>query len=100
MLENKNLLKECLTYLLDELKLSSNFFANQIGKDVTLESIYLLGGSSKLNGLCEILEEETGIVTKIFNPIDAFVVGEGLDLKKIETFSGSLSVPLGLAIRE
>jgi type IV pilus assembly protein PilM len=97
--ENKIILKDSLKYFLQELKLSLDFFKNQVCKGKAVQSIFLFGGTSWLNGLCQIVKDEINIETLLFDPLKKFTVGENVDISLLEQLRGSLSVPLGLAIR-
>ncbi|MBN1493925.1 MAG: type IV pilus assembly protein PilM [Candidatus Omnitrophica bacterium] len=97
--ENKIILKDSLKYFLQELKLSLDFFKNQVCKDKEVKSVYLFGGTSWLNGLCQIVNEELKVETFLFDPMKKFSVGENVDIQLLDQLRGSLSVPLGLAIR-
>lgn len=99
--EIKKIIAESLSYLIRELKLSFNFFKNQVqkGQDIDVSTLYFLGGSSGLTGLCDIIHAEMGITATLFDPVKKFVIGESVDLQAIERLERSLAVPLGLAIR-
>ncbi|MFC1809596.1 type IV pilus assembly protein PilM, partial [Candidatus Omnitrophota bacterium] len=97
--ENKIVLKDALKYFLQELKLSLDFFKNQVNKGSDVQEIYLFGGTSWLNGLCQLVNEETKIETILFDPVKNIIVDDTVDVQLFERLRGSLSVPLGLALR-
>lgn len=77
-----------------EVKRSLRFFVKEAGNS-DFRKILLMGGSAKLDGLPEFLEEQLKIETELFNPF--------VDLEKPEKFKNSrdpqLALAVGLAMR-
>jgi len=79
----------------DELNRSLDFFARK-KVEQGVSKIYLTGGSSKLQGLKELLESEINHDIERLNPFDNFLT----DFEIIEEDSPHYSVVLGLAASE
>lgn len=85
-----NCVKNVLTGLLDEVKLSFNYYENQGGKGI--EEIYISGGSSSVIGLDESISETFGPVPSVWNPLQALApADEANDLP--DRVKGSLCLP-------
>lgn len=94
----KVIIREILSYLVNEMKLSLDYFESQFQKQ-KVEAIYLIGGASQLDGLVDIFNETLGVPTQHFDPLRCVVVDESLDQAMVQKYAPSLAVPIGLAMR-
>jgi len=96
----KIIVREILNYLMTEIKLSFDYFETQTQKEKrSVETIYIIGGSSQLEGLVELIEETLKIKTVHFEPLRSIIVEDSVDKKLLKQYEASLAVPIGLAIR-
>lgn len=93
-------IREIVGYLINEIKLSFDYFESQSNKEkFTIDAIYLIGGSSRLQGLSQLFNDSLHIQTTLFDPLRAVVVDERVDAALVERYGPSLAVPIGLALR-
>lgn len=84
--------------LLDEVKLSFNYYENQSGRGV--DEIYVSGGGASLVGLEDLFQENFGARPSFWNPVQFLKTGSaGIDLKTLDKVKYFLGVAAGLAIR-
>ncbi len=96
----KTAISEILHYLMTEIRLSFDYFETQTQKEKrSVEDIYIIGGSSQLEGLVELIEETLKIKTVHFEPLRCIILDDSVDKKLIKQYEASLAVPIGLAIR-
>jgi type IV pilus assembly protein PilM len=72
---------------------SSGARTGQIGK------LYLAGGTSRIDGLCEAVEQETGLPTQIANPFKSMSIGPRVNPLRLEKDAPRLFKACGLALR-
>ena len=94
------IVREILNYLITEIKLSFDYFETQTQKEKrSIETIYIIGGTSQLEGLDTFIEETLNIKTVHFEPLRGIIVEDSVDKKLLKRYTASLAVPIGLAIR-
>jgi type IV pilus assembly protein PilM len=94
------IIREILGYLMTELKLSFDYFENQEQKKKSkIEAVYLIGGTSRLEGIDGILSQGLGTSVQILDPLRCVTVDPSIDQNLLNTYSASLAVPIGLALR-
>ena len=81
---------------LSQCRVSFDFYENQFGYH--LNRLAFSGGSTLLAGFKEWVQQATGLPVEHWNPLDGFSVEA--EPKLIETYRPSLSVAVGLAVRE
>lgn len=64
-----------------------------------LKAIFLSGGSAKLPGLCELLQEQMGVPVKLAEPFRSFTLGRKVGLTNLADFGPLFAVSAGLSIR-
>jgi type IV pilus assembly protein PilM len=64
-----------------------------------LKAIYLSGGSAKLPGLCELLQERMGVPVKPAEPFRSFTLGKNVGLTNLVDLGTLFAVSAGLSIR-
>jgi type IV pilus assembly protein PilM len=82
--------------LAQEVKRSLQFFENQSG--LSVQKLYVGGGSSQTKNLCEFLMHELGIPVEQMDPLRGIGVA-GLDKQKVEKVRRLLGVAVGLGLR-
>lgn len=80
-----------------EVRTSFDYYESQSASSVA--KIYLSGGSSKFNGLKDMLANLLGIEVELWDPLKNIVIDANIDKDKIRLASGQLNVALGLALR-
>ncbi len=89
--------RQVATNLVDEVRLSLNYFENQAGASVN--DIYISGGLSSLNGLVASLSSALGIEIKTWDPMRRLRLDPKIDQEKLTRTKPLLPIALGLAIR-
>ena len=64
-----------------------------------LKAIYLSGGSAKLPGLCELVQERMGVSVKLAEPFRSFSLGKNVKLTNLVELAPLFAVGAGLSIR-
>ena len=80
---------------LNQCRASFDFYENQYGRRV--ERLLLSGGSARLTGFKEWVQEATGLPTEVWNPLSG--VTSETDPQVVERAKIELGVALGLAVR-
>lgn len=75
------------------------FFYSADGNTNSIDHLLLAGGSSNLEGLCEITEAQVGIPTQIATPFADMTANNKLNKSNLELEGPSFLIALGLAIR-
>lgn len=95
--EIMEIVKPVLTHMIEEIRLSLNYYENQVGSAV--DGIYLSGGLSGFEGLSNIFSESLGIDCKLWDPLKSLNIEKDLSKENLEKLKTQLPVALGLAIR-
>ncbi|MDD2689601.1 MAG: type IV pilus assembly protein PilM [Candidatus Omnitrophica bacterium] len=90
-------LESVLTNLAAEIRTSFDYYESQSASSVA--KIFLSGGTSKFNGLKEILTNFLGIEVEHWDPLKQISLPGKLDAQKVKASSGQLAVAVGLALR-
>lgn len=101
--EVKIIIREILGYLLTEMKLSFDYYQNQNQeqkKKSLIESVYLIGGTSRLECIDSLLQDSIEIPVHILDPLRCVAVAENIDHELLNKYCASLAVPIGLALRD
>jgi type IV pilus assembly protein PilM len=97
----KLIIREILGYLLTEMKLSFDYYQNQDQKKkAQIEAVYLIGGTSRLEGIDVLLQDSIGVPVTILDPLRCVTVAENIDHELLNNYCASLAVPIGLALRD
>lgn len=90
--------KICTQWILEIKKAIDLYLANNPEKP--LKSIILSGGGSKVKGLTEYLNRETGLDVIVFNPFRSMTYDiNKLDKNYVESIASEMAIATGLAIR-
>ncbi|PIU41576.1 MAG: hypothetical protein COS99_04495 [Candidatus Omnitrophica bacterium CG07_land_8_20_14_0_80_42_15] len=84
--------------LIDEVRLSFNYYENQYGKGV--DEVYVSGGSIKIEGLIPFLKESTGMEFKQWDPLSSFTVNPKIPQGKLDKIRSLFAVCSGLTLRK
>jgi type IV pilus assembly protein PilM len=70
-----------------------------VATDEGIRTIYVSGGSAKIPGLGQVLEERLGIPVQLAEPFRGFRLGKNIDKMELADMAPQLAVGVGLAIR-
>lgn len=87
------ILKECMQLLVNEIKRAKTYYEEAFGHPIT--KIVAAGGSSLLPGLCDFLNEQTGVETVLADPLKKIT---GVDVFEHATPKILYSTVIGLAL--
>ena len=91
-------IKPVLTQLLDDIKLSFEYYENQSGRGI--DDIYISGGGAGLPGLDDAMQEAFGVKPNRWDPLSSLVKAEGgPDTGSIDKMKDYFCVATGLALR-
>ncbi len=85
--------------LIQEIKLSLNYYYGQHADIDRPTCIFVSGGLAKMDILRAAIERETGISVSQWNPLEPFSIGPEIKKSELEGFQSYLPVCLGLALR-
>lgn len=89
----------CTQWVLEIKKAIDLYLANN--PDKPLQSLVLSGGGSKVSGLAQYIEEETGLKVNAFNPFNKMLVDEKkFDHIYINAIGPEMAIAAGLATRK
>ena len=91
----KNVLRKSMPDLLEAVYRSMEYCIGR-KRIINVDKILITGGTSDVEGIDNFMSEALGIVSAKWNPLDHVESGEGAK----KEFGSSLSVALGLAVRE
>jgi len=79
-------LREPIASIVESIKLTLEKTPPELASDVMDKGIMLTGGGALLNGLDQLIRQETGMPVRIAdNPLDCVVVGAGKIIEEMET---------------
>lgn len=90
-------IESALANLAGEIRTSFDYYESQGASNVS--KVYLSGGSTKFEGLKEMLGRLLSIEVEYWDPFKKIKLPEDIDLEKLKKSSGELSVAVGLALR-
>ncbi|HWO41341.1 MAG TPA: type IV pilus assembly protein PilM [Candidatus Eisenbacteria bacterium] len=70
-----------------------------VASDEGIRTIYVTGGSAKVPGLTQVLEERLGIPVQLADPFRGFRLGKNIDKARLADLAPQLAVGVGLAVR-
>lgn len=95
----ENILSSCdsiLSNLASEVRLSFDYFVTEYNTPIT--RLFLIGGSSLLEGVPEFFAKNLEIASQRWNPVSAFKVSPSVESPELNKNAGCLGVALGLAL--
>jgi type IV pilus assembly protein PilM len=85
--------------VIGEISRSLDFYAATTAES-RINKVYLSGGSAKVSGLVTAFHERTGLEVETLNPLAQMLPSDRFDQEYLDDVSATLSVGVGLALRE
>jgi type IV pilus assembly protein PilM len=85
--------------VIGEISRSLDFYAATTAES-RINKVYLSGGSAKVSGLVTAFHERTGLEVETLNPLTRMLPSDRFDQEYLDEVSATLSVGVGLALRE
>jgi type IV pilus assembly protein PilM len=98
--ETAAVLKEGLADLVSDLKLSFNYYQDQVQSAESIKTLFIAGGGGYHPIVIETLKNDLGLPTEIMDIQHKIEVGPGLDAEFVKRNAGLLVVSMGLALRD
>jgi len=92
------LLESITDMLIMEVQKTFDFFRETYPSE-TISRVVVSGGTSRVLGLPEKIEEIFGYPTELLNPFKAITIGPKVDAAKVTSMGPALAVAVGLALR-
>jgi type IV pilus assembly protein PilM len=92
------LLESITDMLILEVQKTFDFFRETYPSEV-ISKVLISGGTSRIPGLAQKIEEAFGYPTEVLNPFRSITLGPEVDSAKAMTMGPSLAVAVGLALR-
>ncbi|MDD5680619.1 MAG: type IV pilus assembly protein PilM [Candidatus Omnitrophica bacterium] len=89
--------KAMLRAIVDEIRLSFSYYENQSGRNI--EKVYLGGGVSKSNNICEIMKENLDVEIALWDPTAAIALEPSADSQLVNSLKYQMGTAIGLALR-
>jgi len=96
--EISEIIRPVLENFLSEIRLSFDYYESQFEKGI--DKVYLSGGSARLMGLTEFLNEGLRLETEVWDPTRSLEIGPDVDRTRLAEVAPSLAVCIGLALRK
>ncbi len=96
--EVMSILDNAVVNIVQELKLSFDYFTTEKGKEVGM--LLITGGSSLLEGMDKIFEKQLEMKVYRWNPVTSLKTSSNIDTVEMNKNSYKLGVALGLALYE
>ncbi len=98
--EATEVLKEGIEGLVSDLRVSLNYYLDQINGAVPLNKLYVAGGGGYHPIVLETLTTQLGISTQILEAGNKIKLASTVDAEMFKKNQGLLTVPLGLCLRD
>lgn len=98
--EAMQILKEGLGDLVSELRVSLNYYLDQIPTAEPIKKLFIEGGGGYHPLVIETLSKDLGFPVEMMCVLDKIQLGEGVDANLAKQNQGILTVALGLCLRE
>ena len=85
--------------VIGEISRSLDFFG-ATSADNRIEKVYLSGGASRASGFVDAFRDRTGLPVELLNPLSRMLPSTRFDPEFLEDMAPSLSVGVGLALRD
>ncbi|UCH12110.1 MAG: type IV pilus assembly protein PilM [Candidatus Omnitrophota bacterium] len=96
--ERAPIIKDAFYNLLNEIRLSFDFYENRYGKNV--QKIYVSGGSSRLEGISDFIKDILSGDIVFWDPFNNINMSPKIDTAALEPIKASFAVAVGLGLRE
>ncbi len=90
--------RPAIARIIGEIKLSLTYYENQSGAAV--ERIFLSGGLSAFNGLCDMFREGIGVECGLWDPVKNLSLENAGQKERLDGVKNRLHVAVGLAVRK
>jgi type IV pilus assembly protein PilM len=98
--EATTVIKEALGDLVSELRVSLNYYLDQIHGAEPVKKLFIAGGGGYHPLVIETLTQSLGFPTEVIQVLGKIQMGPGIDANLIKQNQGILTVALGLCVRE
>jgi len=92
------LLESVTDMLVMEVQKTFDFFRETYPRE-TISQVLISGGTSRIAGLAQRIEETFGYPTQALDPFKSVTIGPKVDAAKVTALGPSLAVAVGLALR-
>src|SRR6476660_7491148 len=92
------LLESITSMLIMEVQKTFDFFRETYPAE-TISQVLISGGTSRMAGLAERIQDTFGYPTEILDPFRKITIGPKLDAGKVTSLGPALAVAVGLALR-
>jgi type IV pilus assembly protein PilM len=92
------LLESITEMLIMEVHKTFEFFRETYPNE-TITQVLISGGTARIPGLAEKIEETFGYPTEVLNPFKAITMGPKVDAARVKSLGPALAVAVGLALR-
>jgi type IV pilus assembly protein PilM len=92
------LLESITDMLIMEVQKTFDFFRETYPSE-TISQVLISGGTSRVLGLAQKIEESFGYPTEVMDPFKSITLGPKVDAAKVTSLGPSLAVAVGLALR-
>ena len=92
------LLESITDMLIMEVQKTFDFFRETYPSE-TISRVVVSGGTSRVMGLPEKIQDIFGYPTELLNPFKAISIGPKVDAAKVTSLGPALAVAVGLALR-
>jgi type IV pilus assembly protein PilM len=92
------LLESITEMLITEVQKTFDFFRETYPSE-TIRQVLISGGTSRMAGLAERVQETFGYPTEILDPFRSITIGPKVDAQKVTSLGPALAVAVGLALR-
>ena len=92
------LLESITDMLIMEVQKTFDFFRETYPGE-TISQVLISGGTSRISGLAEKVQEIFGYPAEVMNPFKAITIGPKVDAAKVYSLGPALAVAVGLALR-
>ena len=84
--------------IVHQISRALQFFASS-NEYSPISTIYLSGGSTSLQGIADLVQQELGLTTRVADPVTGIEVGPAVSKAALERQAPNLMVAMGLALR-
>lgn len=98
--EAREVLKEALNDLVSELKLSVNYYLDQVPGAEPVKSFFICGGGGYHPLVLEVLTRDLGVSAEMLDIVSKADLAPGLSPELIKSNQGLLPVSIGLCLRD
>lgn len=98
--EAAEILKESIGDLVTDIKLSLNYYLDQVSGAAPIQKIFLMGGGGYHPIVLEVLSSNLGIPAQLMDLLSKVQIDPSVDVELVKKNQGLLTVALGLCLRD